>query len=761
MKDFCIPKNLIAKISRQIDDTSIEKLFDMPTEERIKFFSTHADNALAVKISGSFDDILAEAKRDSLIKAFKLLGAKDKAPDIFKGLKKLTNNELLDPKKTDGIINEITGIASGGNITEAETKVIVDLGSKIEKYKTISDSTPMVKNGLWNPKWGEAFLGFAKHQSEMDKFIISKTPVSKSETFWSHTKASMLLNPPSWAVNIISNVQNAGLEAISRRAGTMKLGGYNSEIASSWKTVMSKVYKETGNDYSRALSLDDMVTGKGKLLGEIGGTGKDTWLTKLVFEKALGSPDAWSARMTFADSANLYSSKIADGLGLKGAEAKRKAGEILADAFNVIPRTEDGKIIREMSVADALRATYTNDSWASDLSLGMKKLINSIPVIGKSRPGDLIEPFVKTPANVIEQGLDLSGVGFLKATVKTVKYFKTRNLDEKIAQQHLLGALKDGSKAGVGMTVAGILALSIGNDNFVGAYDPGRHKIELLKNTNYNAVKIGDKWVSLDYLGPVGTPLVAMLTARKYGNGNAVDTLGAYMKGMFTQSLTIPFVGSLAEMVDSYKEATSVRKEKFLPTMSKVFIEQIASRIPGVSTSIAKMTDTQVRDVYSGKFGIYGMNADPIIAKIPWASRHLPGKTNILGEPIKTEQYSKVDNVMIGIFTTMLSGARIKTEQSSPEGREIYRLNGTGNMPAITNWKYSLPRKLQALKDKVGEDKYNSLFTDEFGPRYKQKISALLNSQKYKDSNDEEKKKLIDAQEDIVINSIYSKNSIK
>lgn len=761
MADFCIPKNIVEKVASQIDDTSIAKLFDMSDSERIKFFSQNADSELASKISSSFDDILAESKRDAFEQSLKVLGVgKEKKAEILKEFRKLNNKELLDPQKEDEIIQKITGIATDSNVTKEEVEKITKLGAEIEKYKSVVDTTPASKNGRLSQKYAESFLEMAKKQSEMDKFITSKIPVSKTETFWSHAKASMLLKPASWLVNIISNVENAGLEAISRRVGTMKFGGYNSELSKDWKKLMAKVYKETGNDYSRALSLDDMVTGKGKALGEIRGQGKETWLTKLVYEKALGTPDAWSARMNFADSANLYSSKMADELGLTGQAAKSKAGEIMSDALNVNPITESGKKVREMAVADALRATYTNESWASKFSMMIKDAFNSIPGMKTVRVGDLIEPFVKTPANVVEQGLDLSGLGFLKATYKTIKYFRTRKLDEQIAKDYLMGALKDGSKAGVGIVSAFMLANAIGKDNFMGAYDPQRSKWEQLRNSNYNAVKIGDKWISLDYLGPIGTPLVAMLSAKKYGDNSTGGMIGGYLKGAFNQSTKIPFISSFPEIYAKFEEASDVEKRKFYPILSKWFVEQVASRIPGIFSDIERMSDTEMRDASRGKFGKFGMNIDPIIAKLPWMAKYLPGKTNILGEPIKTEQHSKPDNFMIGLATTILTGARVKTEQQSPEGKEVYRLYGSGNAPTITNWRYIQSDKLQRLQDKVGKEKFNQIFIEEYGPKLKAEINKLLNSESYKNKSDKDKKKEMDLKEDYVINGIYSRYGI-
>lgn len=765
MKDFCIPKNLVEKLNKAIDEESIVRLFNMSKSRRIKFLSDNSNSELGNKISSSFDDILAEAKRDALEKTLKTLGLKDKEKmlGVVSEIRKLTNDELLDPAKIDYVVDKIVSNATGVKITKEETNKIIEIGSKIEKYKSVVDTTAIIKEGRMNQKYKDSFYEMAIAQDEMNKYLSTRTPTSKKETFWSHAKAMMLLKPASWLVNIISNTINSGFESLSRRVGMKRMGGYNSDIAKDWKQLMARIYKETGNDYSRALSLDEMTTGFGKTLGEANGPGKETWLTNLVYKKALGAPDAWSARMNFADSANIYSSKIADTMNL-GNGTKNKAAEILADSFNINPLTKEGKQVREMAVADALRATYTNKSISSKMAMSIKNALNGVfedAGIGWFRGGDLIEPFVKTPANVIEQGLDISGLGALKATVKTIKGYKLKNLEPEEARTLFIGAMKDASKTGLGLISAFLLSKTIGTDNFMSAYDPQRTKWEQLRNSNYNAIKIGDKWISLDYFGPIGTPLISMLSAQKYAGEGFSNQIGGYMKGMFKQTANLPFITSASELYGKFSDASDIDKKKFYPVLSKWFIEQVGARVPGVLSDIAKMTDTEIRDVTTGKFGSSSFNVDPIVAKIPWAVRLLPPKKNILGEVIKTEQYSKEDNFMIGLFTTILAGARVKTEQKSPEGKEIYRLYGTGNPPAITNWKYIQSKKLQALKDKVGEEKYDEIFVNEYGKEFKVEIADALESNQYKEKNDEDKKKYIDTKEDGIIKDIYRNYGIE
>ena len=69
-------------------------------------------------------------------------------------------------------------------------------------------------------------------------------------------------------------------------------------------------------------------------------------------------------------------------------------------------------------------------------------------------------------------------------------------------------------------TVSFAFALSslIDDDDYIPDYDlllQGERNLVKAKNGVFNAVKIGNKWVSLDYFGPFAMPLAAVLNAKR------------------------------------------------------------------------------------------------------------------------------------------------------------------------------------------------------------------------------------------------------
>jgi len=362
------------------------------------------------------------------------------------------------------------------------------------------------------------------------------------------------------------------------------------------------------------------------------------------------------------------------------------------------------------------------------------------------KAGDLIEPFIKTPANIIQFGLDVSGLGGMKGTAKLIKYARTRKLLEtKEATALLRNAFRDLTNTGLGLGGAFLLTSAFDKDDFIGAYDPQRVKYEELRNGNFNALRIGGKWVSLDYFGPVAMPLVGMLYAKKYGDGNKGKMLIEYVKGIGNQATKAPFVSSIYEMYSDVMEKGKPGKGELGKYIADVFTNQIASRVPGILQDIAKITDSELRDTTK--------NIDKILAKIPLLSKYSPEKKDMFGEVMKTETGMADDPVskFMAAVSQIAFGARVKTEKSEAVKNEVLRLKDAGQAPTITSWKYIRSEKLQKLKDKVGNKEFQRIFTEEYGKPLREGIAKLIVKPEYKKLSDEDKKKQINALEDSIL----------
>ena len=650
----------------------------------------------------------------------------------------------------------------GAKITTKEVETVKKLGEKLRVTKETSEKEleKSISKQEITKEYQDSLIAYAKALKETDEFLIGKSATDWSSTFWNHIQGSMLLNPASWNINIISNIEMAGITAIERRLKNMRLSGYSSDLSKKWKKTMLSVRKETGYDMSRALSLDEML--QKKIIGEKLSIGKDSFFTNFIYNDALGKPDAWAARMAFADALDLESSSLVHGMGITGNAAKQKAREIFLDAIQIVPKTEEGKVARKAAVLEAQIATWTNPGLIADSTLKLKAGLNKMVEDGMGlkgfKLGNMIEPFVKTPANIAQFGIDGAGLGIIRGAGKFVSLIKNHSVLDKVQRKRLLGeAISDSMRTGFGVGGALALASFIPKDNFVGSYDPNRWKYEQLRNSNTNSIRIGNKWYSLDYYGGLASPLVAVLYAKKYGKGNLAQMLGQYAMGVADQSTQIPFLGSVWAMGKKFNEVVDPNSPESGKQGAKliydIFSDQITSRVPGLLTNIAKLFDTNDREAEGF--------LKTLQSKVPILRKGLPVKQDFLGQDIMTEVgVNEGTQKYVAMLTQILAGARIKTAKDRPYASEIYRLKESGNGASFTSWNYRLGKRQQALKDKVGDDEYRRIYREEYGKVIIDKINKKISEEKYKKMSDADKKLEIDKINDDVIGKIYSKYRI-
>jgi hypothetical protein len=457
----------------------------------------------------------------------------------------------------------------------------------------------------------------------------------------------------------------------------------------------------------------------------------------------LGAPDVAFSAVSFADSASIAATKIAKKEGLSGQALKDRAAAIFKDAASIDPKTFDGEVVRDQAISDAQYATFTNDSTYSTLALGIRKLFNF--ATGDLRIGDQIMPFVKTPANVIGGGLDAAGLSAIISTYNlpsAIKELKDGN------NEPMRAVIRGYVRSGLGFTLAMILANAFDPDDFIGEYPTSEKERQLLelKNATTNSIKIGNKWVSLDYFGPLGAPLVGMLYAKKYGKGLA-DSVFRYAQGVATQSTKIPGFNEFYDTVKGFKDArpdTSKSLQENLSGVGTSLLDFIRARVvPAIVYDFAKGTDKFERKVDKAKI------FDKFKSTIPGLRETLPVDKTILGKERETE----------GLISTLLFGARVKTASESETVNELMRLSSTGNLPAITDVEKTSTR-VKEYKNQVSPEKYTSTM-EKFGQKFGKEIDKLMKTGAYKKLDDEKKADAINKLKDDLLDETLKKGGYK
>lgn len=730
---FCIPVQLAEKLKQAAirSEIDIAKMYEMTSDERRALFEKYADKNTAREINVGFEKAMVSNQKTALKKwAEMVFNAKAKKTvrykDVIAKIEQLDETGLLTPENGKAFMQDLVADRLGVTVTSEEAAQIHTLAKDLETLA--KDET----------EFGTPTIEYFKARKKMEDYLDSLTPNSQlrvaTETIG---RGTMLFSIKSPLLNIESNTIQGFLQMAERRIGERKLTGSNSGYAVKYMKFANDVYQKSGYDITRMESLQN---GK-RVLGEEKPNTQGKGIVRKVgrfyedkiFKQLMGAPDVVSASVHFADSANLASAKIAAIEGLKGDAANERALQIFKDATRIQPNTPQGEMVRAQARADAEYATYTNKSVYSEFALQIRKLFN-IPS-KDLRVGDQIMPFVKTPANVIGAGIDSSGILVpVELTIRMANVIKAIHNGDSITEarmEYMKGFSRRVVRAGLGLTFAYLLSNLFKPEDFIGEYPKTEKEKQLLelRQATPNSVKIGENWISLDYFGAVGAPLVGMLYARKYGK-DLPDAVFRYYQGVLTQSTKIPGFTEFYNTVSSLKEAApSARNtlDENVKGISNFALDFIRARaIPGIVYDYAKASDTVDRKVDSKK--------DPLAktkAAIPGLRQGLPEKKNVFGETVASQGWK-----------VLLFGARVKTATKEPLVDELVRLDQTGNLPSITDVSKTSSRA-KRLKEQIGEERFEQAM-GYYGRRLKEDLQYTINDSDYQESNDDDRKKMLD-----------------
>lgn len=617
----------------------------------------------------------------------------------------------------------------GVSVSTDEISEINALSNKIdEAQKKLGDE-------FGNPNKEQETIDFLSAKKKMDDYLQAKLPAHNLRVLTGTIgRGTMLASIKSPILNIGSNIEIGFTEALSRRLANGVMKGTDNKLAIDYVKMVNKVYQKTGYDISRMTNISDSGIGGARVLEDIvhaQGPGiiraYGRIVEDIVFKQLMGAPDVAFSSAHFADSVNLNSLEMAGG-------DKVKAREFMVDSMRLKPRTIEGEILRNQGILDAQKATWTDTNWANKVSGGIRKVFNDIS--GDIRLGDFLFPFIKTPASVIATGMDYAGLGIPKALVKAVKAFRSGEIDSK---ETLQGISRDLVRAGLGLVGALVIASQLDDEDFVGAYDPSRSQIETLRNSNYNAFRFNNKWVSTDWLGPLAVPFTAMMYARQYGKTPG-EKMFQYVKGVGSQVKNLPGISDVYDYVKNQSYKKNQTLDEMYSESGSYIVDQASARlIPSFLPDVAKSTDKYNR--------VSNNSLTAVAAKVPGLRQTLPIKQNIFGEKSMAEP----------AWSIIIFGARVKTDKENNIIKEINRVSIDNDKTiAFTDWDKSSSKTLAQFKEAKGESTFNSA-KEAYGQTLKTRLEELVSSSKYKNMSSEDKLKEITSLDTKVINEIYKR----
>jgi len=744
-KILCIPRKFLTNLKDGIraGDFNIAKLLEMSSQERRAQFEKHLPKELAKFANTGFEKAMVSAKKDAMVswaeKTF--IGKRsDNKNDIIDKINKLEEKGILDVKEEKNFLEDLVADEIGITLKASELQKINELAKGIEhakdkiieKYKVdgVEESISQIMAIDDAKKFNEGkkdFIDYFKKRDQMIKYIQGINPSPVLRVFSSTIARSFLLASfKSPLVNIVGNTAQGVATSLSRRLENKQFKGQNSDLIKRYTKFNIELFKESGYDMSRMFTIADDQRILGEKIVSSQGSGNirafGRFLETVVFKGSLGYADVAFSSAHFSDSSNLIAESIARKEGAK--DIKARAREIMLDSMNITTnaQTGEGKAVREESLNEAFYGTFTNNSWASDITIEIRKLLNKT---GDIRLGDQLIPFAKTPANVVAAAIDFSGV---KLPYDVWKFTKGYKSGDKVAMRSATNSM---IKAGIGIVGVIILAEMLDPEDYVSEYAdyfPKEKQLIKVKGATYNSVKIGNTWISLDYFGPFGAAFVGYMNAKKYGDG-LKDSVGKYYAGALKQTLKIPGVNEIRDAIGDFskatKELTGGNYKKAVDDAMDGFADFISPRVvPALMYDMATALDDYKRrtDTKLSKF----------LNRIPVARETLPAKIGMFGEEEKTQP---------GIVPIVF-GSRLKKSEESDVVDELNRLSLSNELPSISSIEYSSER-IKVLKQVIGIEEFNKLMKT-FGKNLYSNWNATIKNKSYQALSDEKKKQTLD-----------------
>lgn len=475
-----------------------------------------------------------------------------------------------------GILNQINQVFLANLRTRAQiTKfakrfvkenmgIFVDEKVKQEFARIADEAQEVINRGLMNSEdIDEAVAGIKKvrtYQNFLADQRIDPSRVSRMlGGFQNISMSVMLSNPGTHAKNIVSN-------AIQRfnMALALNFGGKNNvseELMKSEEARLKNIFLRTGMNLAKKNSLTDkdLIQGEEYRQGASWSEASNwKWVDAFQY---LGLEDTYFYNKTYVDALAHSVSQIAREKGLNADELFNQVKDIQARTYSekAIKLAleggmfdESGKLkpeacakIRNEAMTLADIAVFTeNGGIASALS----KARDRFGIVGK-----IFVPFVKTPANIFMQGLEVVASPFTIARKK----FHGQSLDT-VDYMHALYA------AETACLVAAVALIS--GFDYEPPFERGKEKFK--RGKFYDTIGIGKYRISLDTFGPAAMPMRLALSALK----------GKWDVGGKRSVSDIPFIGLGKDLTDA------------VDNPSKSIVEYATRPIPRSVTTLMRET---------------------------------------------------------------------------------------------------------------------------------------------------------------------------
>lgn len=393
----------------------------------------------------------------------------------------------------------------------------------------------------------------------------------------------------------------------------------------------------------------------------------------------------------------------------------------------------------EQAHLDGLYRTFQDETVTTKLFTSLKKALNLGRDFGL---GDILLKYPKTPASLIQKGLDYSPVGFAKTVYEMGKPLMGNKFNQKAFVEAFSRALVGTSgliTTGAILNKLGVITGKPETDRDISAVQrsqgEGAYRINvsalkrfLLSGMNAEEAKPreGDMLINYDWIQPFAIPL-------SMGANIAENGLDPKKAGATIASSIEGGVDTIAEQPLVKGLTSALRSGSPGKIITDVVKNTPSSFVPGIINQINQLLDNTPRNATDPNPLQEGLNLAQ--AKIPGLAQKLPISYGIDGKP--RERYQDGSNNAVNVF---LNPAFISTLKNDPAAQEVLRIfeqsGETQQAPRLVQRSVEINGEQKKL---TGEEQ--SQYQKYVGEKTKEIFDQLVNDPSFQSLTDEEKAK--------------------
>ena len=553
-------------------------------------------------------------------------------------------------------------------VNSANKDLVERLGAKAPKVELTPEDSKFIIETMQRVQKMEEGRPRSVEMARISRLLSDKVPSSLGSKIKAVQRITMLANFRTAVRNTTGNIIMGVAENLKDIPGTA-IDMATSLVTKKRSTTLpslttqlkgaKKGLGESVSDQFNGISLADL---KGKTVGE-----KATLLKESIKKpiSTYGAATQWELpRKKIFQGKRLYS-KVLDG-------AERATGFMLESGdrpfFNA---AFDDSIRSQMKLAKVTKPTDAMLEQAKKIAEDRTFQASTVLTkAGKSIHdamngfkdfgfGDIVLPFVKTPANILLKAVHFSPLGLERAIREVTTQARRGKFDQKAFVDSI-----SRSATGTGIIMAGYTLAQKGVITGTGDKDKDIASFERNLGKNDFSIKVGDTYFTYDWAQPMS--LLVAVGADMYIKGkNKKEAENAVIEGIKSGGETLlkqSFLQGVQKMFGGYAPMDNIESTIYgAPTQF----------IPTLSGQITQSKDDVKRSTYGGSPQQNALNA--MKAKIPGLSTSLEPNVNTSGDVIKQFQGN---NNFVNVFLNPAKTTQFKPNNVQKEILRLYQSTG-------------------------------------------------------------------------------------